>query len=213
MPLIRIEEITPDVRLGLWHITETQSVLLDLYSCLLVYKPIVDRYKSGTRRIEYLAARALLYSMEGDDVEISHDDNGKPLLSNGSEISISHTRGYVAIVISRNMRVAVDIEYLGSRVNRVASRFLRNDESAVSLYEQLLCWCAKETAYKLFSSDSLGFQDIRIASFPLKRNTGTVSVENLKRNITFSVHYELTDFFMLTYAVCDNRLIDKNNIV
>ncbi|MFA4046935.1 4'-phosphopantetheinyl transferase superfamily protein [Prevotella sp. PCHR] len=162
---------------------------------------MTDTFKSEARCLEYLAVRALLSHMEGDDIRISHDGNGKPLLSNGAEISISHTRGYVAVIVSSVKRVAVDIEYVSERVGRVASKFLRDDENALSLHGQLLCWCAKETAYKLFSADNLGFHDIRISPCDLNGNTGVVKAENLKRNVEFDIYYNMTDKFMLTYAI------------
>lgn len=201
MPLIRIEKISADVCLGLWNITETTSVFFELYPHLLVHKPVTDTFKSEARCLEYLAVRALLSHMEGDDIRISHDGNGKPLLSNGAEISISHTRGYVAVIVSSVKRIAVDIEYVSERVGRVASKFLRDDENALSLHGQLLCWCAKETAYKLFSADNLGFHDIRISPCDLNGNTGVVKAENLKRNVEFDIYYNMTDKFMLTYAI------------
>lgn len=201
MPLINIEEIAPDVRLGLWHVTETPPVFFDLYPHLLVHKHVIDAFRSEARCIEYLAVRCLLSEMEGNDVQISHDGNGKPLLSNGSEISISHTRGYVAVIVSPTRCVAVDVEYVSERVGRVASKFFRDDENAVSLYGQLMCWCAKETVYKLFSADKLGFHDIRISPCEIKGNTGVVNAENLKRHVSLDIHYSMTDKFMLTYAI------------
>lgn len=201
MPLIKIEEVLPDVRIGLWHVTETSSVLFDLYPQLLIHKTAIDMYKSEIRRLEYIVVRVLLSEMEGHGVEIYHDENGKPLLSNGCEISISHTLGYVAVIVSPRCRVAVDIEYTSTRVSRVVSHFLRDDEKAYSVHEQLFCWCAKETAYKLFSYDKLAFHEIRIPEFILNGNAGTVNVENLKRCLMFPIHYNITDDFMLTYAV------------
>jgi len=200
MPLIKIEEVAPCARLGLWHVTETASVLFGLYPQLLVHKPVTDEYRSEARRLEYLVVRVLLAQMEGVGVSISHADNGRPLLSNGSDISISHTRGYVAVIVSPCRRVAVDIEYISTRVARVASHFLRKDENAVSLYDKLLCWCAKETVYKFFSDDRLGFHDIRIHG-ALNGKNGSVTAENIKRNAVVDIRYCLTEDFMLTYIV------------
>lgn len=69
--------------------------------------------------------------------------------------------------ISSLSPVAIDIEYISDRVSRIISRFLRPDEEASTLFQQLVCWCAKETAYKFFSSQHLEFLDMRILPFEL----------------------------------------------
>lgn len=201
MPLIRIDEIAPDVRLGLWQISENLSDFFTSYPSLLSNKQMIDGYRADRRKLEVLATRSLVNAMVGEDIVISHDDNGRPLLSNGFNISISHTCGYVAVIVSRLKKVSVDIEYISERVGRIVSRFLRKDEVAVSLGEQLLCWCAKETVYKLFSMDNLAFDEMRISTVLFNGNKGVVRGENLKRGVAFDIYYRMTDDFMLTYAM------------
>ena len=203
MPLIKTEQICQDVYVGLWQISETESDFYCEYPFLLKYRCHVDALKSMSRKLEFLAVRALLpyIGILDADVAISHEKNGKPLLSNGFNISISHTRGYAAVIVSPCRHVAIDIEYVSERVGRIASRFLRDDEQAVTLQQQLMCWCAKETAYKLFPVDNFSFSDIRVSVEVMDGNSGTVAVEDVKYFVKFEVSYVSTDDFMLTYAV------------
>lgn len=74
------------------------------------------------REAEKKGELKLLTLMLGYTPIISHNSDGKPFIE-GYNISISHTKGYVAIIISRFFEVGVDIEYPADRVLRIASRF------------------------------------------------------------------------------------------
>ena len=117
--------------------------------------------------------------------------------SKKSQISISHTRGYAALILSDDSEVGIDIEYRSDRVERIASRFIRPDEKAETTDEKLLLWSAKEAVYKLFSEDNLMFFDMRTLSI----DEGVVRMENIKRNIVVDVHYAFTADYVLTYVL------------
>lgn len=52
-----------------------------------------------------------------EDKEIGYSSEGKPhLTDNSSFISISHTKGYVAVILSSVAPVGIDIEQYGQRV-------------------------------------------------------------------------------------------------
>lgn len=193
----------------LWRMTEDESQLLSLYPDLRSLASEYGSYKSSSRRLEYLSVRALLYEYFGGVVSIWHSPEGKPLLEGGKHISISHTKGYCTVILSDTYNVAIDIEYRSDRVLRVADRFLRADEKLPSIDGELIAWCAKETLYKLHSSDCLGFADMRInASGDSKageeRNTGKLQIENIKRDTFVEVNYLTTKDYILTYAVEEN---------
>lgn len=151
------------------------------------------------RQREKAAVKSLLYAMTHDEsLEISHNSDGKPFVD-GWNISISHTRGYAAIMLSKTKRVGLDIEYTDERVSRVVGRFLREDEPAENVESQLIHWSAKETVYKLFSSEKLLSSQIRLRSFT-PQSKGKLIVENLKSNHTVEVEYRINNAFVLTYA-------------
>ena len=193
MPLLRIDELPLGARLGLWHITEqTNDLPMPAAADLTAYH--------GGRLLEKLVTYALLERMTGHgDWVIGHQPSGKPFLD-GMRISVSHTKGWAALLLSAEREVAVDIEYVSSRVSRVARRFMREDEDGHDLRSQLICWSAKETTYKFFSDDQLGFYDMRMASLG-PSDQGVLSVENMPRQRSLSVHYDLTPDYVLTWAV------------
>ena len=111
----------------------------------------------------------------------------------GYHISITHTIGYVAVILSQNYEVGIDIEYFSNRVNRIASRFLRCDEMFTNTLDTLTAWCAKETIYKLFSSEHLALQEIKV-------NPQLRTVTNFRQNLTFEFKCECTPKYILTYT-------------
>lgn len=176
MPLIEIHSLTPQTRLGLWRMEDS------------IAKP---------RQRERQAEQELLMAMTGDSqLSIGHEPSGKPVLNVPLFISISHTRGYVSMLLSTTDRVGVDIEYRSDRVEQIASRFIRPDEQAPTVMDKLLLWSAKEAVYKLFSEDRLMFFDMQVLSI----GDHVLCMRNLKRNIVVDVFYEFTDDYVLTYV-------------
>lgn len=210
MAVVNIREVYPGVSLGLWQMDESPEQLFDLYPHLLPYRSSLDdKYKNDGRKLEFLAIRALMYEMlrvngaskgllshAGD---FTHNGQGKPL-SRGYHVSISHTKGYAALILSKKSEVAVDIEYMSDRVERIASKFLRKDERADSLDAKLVHWCAKETVFKLFSEENLLFEDMRVKPFDTMSDWAC-DVENLKSGKTARVDFELAMDFVLTYSM------------
>lgn len=210
MAVVNIREVYPGVSLGLWQMDESPEQLFDLYPHLLPYRSSLDdKYKNDGRKLEFLAIRALMYEMlrvngaskgllshAGD---FTHNEQGKPLFR-GYHVSISHTKGYAALILSKKSEVAVDIEYMSDRVERIASKFLRKDERADSLDAKLVHWCAKETVFKLFSEENLLFENMRVKPFDTMADWAC-DVENLKSGKTARVDFELAMDFVLTYSM------------
>lgn len=196
MPVLRISQLTKDVKLGLWKIDESIDEFRSTYPQL---EQVVSGYRHFERKRQKMAVYALLYAMNGNQhVVINHDSHGKPLLKDFF-ISISDTAGYVAIILSSTKEVAVDIEYYSNRVDRIAKRFLREDEVAGTTESRLIHWSAKETVFKYFSAHRLQYADMRLHSFQVA-SEGCVNVDNLKTNQTVPVFYHLNDRYVLTYT-------------
>lgn len=202
MPLFLNEEIFPDVRLGIWAISESSD---DFWAL----SPYVENsrsefnalYKSEQRKCEVLAVRLLIKEIIGDNVQLLHQDNGKPYLSSGMNISISHTRGFAVIIVSHSKQVSVDIEYFSNRIERIRSKFMRDDENASLQVKLLMHWCAKETMYKLFPEDNLTFNKMQLLSVDGNDSTGIITAKNIFRNRNVSVYYRTFCNCLLTYAV------------
>ncbi|MCR4853816.1 MAG: 4'-phosphopantetheinyl transferase superfamily protein [Prevotella sp.] len=195
MSLFFVRNLPGGAKLGVWHMDESAS------SFPQYFEEATTRYKNEARRKEYVCVRALLCEMNNGVLPtIEHEPSGKPILEDGRKISISHTKNYCSVILSDQNAVGVDIEYVSDRVNRIAHRFLRDDEKFSGTIALLLCWCAKETVYKLFSEDELLFEDMFVEPFEVK-DSGNFFVRNLKRNVRVEVFYQVTEEYALTYSI------------
>ena len=133
MPLISIDAIAPQCHLGLWRIEDTIDDIIATDNRLAGVVDKIEHFHSESRRKEVLAVYGLLFAMTDNPcLRIEHDDLSRPVID-GYHVSISHTRGYAALLLSTRHKVAIDIEFISNRVERVASKFNRNDEVTLSM--------------------------------------------------------------------------------
>lgn len=192
MAVRRIDRMADGSLLGIWQMTEREEDL----PCPIGLN--LSAWKNATRRLEKLCTHALLRAMTGSDLVIRTLSSGRPVTDEW-EISISHTRGWVAVYLAKTKKVGVDIEYQSDRVNRIADRFMRSDEEQKSRIGRLICWCAKETVYKLLSEEDLQYAQMRIEPF-VPAESGVVLVEDLITGAQIEVTYEVMKDFVLTWA-------------
>lgn len=209
MPLLSIEHL-PETHatIAVWQMNETYEQMFADFPNLERHRAEAEsRFTSRTRRLEFLAIRQLLFLVtKGRTCDIGYHASGKPYLINDRPtigtppfISISHTKGYACLMLSPDHEVGIDIEMMNNRIEKVASRFLRQDEMAPDTRTKLVHWCAKEAFYKLFSEAHLQAHDIRIE--PFKASTqGRIAVRNMLSGTTHVMDYRLTDHYVMTYG-------------
>ena len=81
--------------IAIWEITETLEELLQLANAIST-----ANFNTEKRKKEWLASRLLLNEIN-PNCSISYNPFGAPELNNGSFISISHSKGLVAIITSK----------------------------------------------------------------------------------------------------------------
>lgn len=166
------------------------------------------RFSAEKRKQEWLAVRVLLKELCGEEKKIAYLPSGKPYLEDRSVfVSFSHTQGYVAVALHPSVEVGVDIEQYGTRVQRVASRFVREDErvsieSGDEVYGLLLHWSAKETMFKLMKDEAVDFvKHLRIFPFT-QQESGTFEACEYRseQEQKFLIHYDTHSDYVLTFA-------------
>ena len=177
MALFLTKDLDDDAhsRLGVWHITETEAELKALSSIPSDELEEISFIKSESLRKQKLAVRALLDSMFEEKVYLSHHDNGKPYIeNNATNISITHTDKYVAVILNDLDDVGIDCESLDRDFSAVEKKALSEEEiedlDDDRRNEQLaIYWCAKEAVYKKLSQYRVDFaEQIEIDAFRLK---------------------------------------------
>ena len=207
MPLYRTYK-KGDLTVGIWKVDETVEQLRSMFHHFSIYKEGFSRFTSEKRQQEWLAVRVLLKELCGEEKEIVYHPSGKPYLKDESAfISFSHTHGYVAVALHPFAEVGVDIEQYGTRVQRVASRFIREDErisvkSGDEIYGLLLHWSAKETLFKLMDNEAVDFiNHLHVLPFCLELSGVFEACEyRTGRNQKFHIHYDTHSDYVLTFA-------------
>ncbi len=207
MPLFRTHR-EGELLIGIWKTDETTEQLLQMLDRHEWYREAVERY-GKSRLHEWLAVRVLLKTLCGEEKEIAYHPSGRPYLRDGSfYISISHTRGYVAVALHSSREVGLDIEQYGTRVKRVASRFIRPDEessvrSGDEIDTLLIHWSAKETLFKLMHTSEVDFiGHLHILPFaPAESGSFQAREYRTEEQRTYEVHYLTHPDFVLTWAM------------
>ena len=144
-------------------IAETPDDLLSQLEQQAWYLPTLAKM-GRHRQCEWLTVRVLLKKILGEEKQISYTPAGKPYFADSSQfISISHTKGYVAVALDEFYPVAIDIEQISPRVEKLRSRFMdETEEQHLSktqpLIHSLLHWSAKEAIYKYMDESDIDFK-------------------------------------------------------
>ncbi len=167
MPLQPHISLPCGVTIALWHLTEEEPALA---ACLPVEeaKRLAKEALSPKRFYERAATRLLLDSLEATrGAIVAHTAEGQPYLpGRPGHLSISHTRQWVTVAWHPSLPVGIDIERLGSQVERVAPRVLdptelnaHNDSSQTHRLWLHLCWSAKEALFKAIPEAAIDFRE------------------------------------------------------
>lgn len=150
-------------------------------------------FEGSGRERECEAINYLVKNVLNIPDDIVHNKDGKPFIA-GYNISITHTRGWAAVMVSDNYEVGVDIEFRSERVNRIASRFLRSDEKLTDTESRLIAWCAKESLYKLCSSQHLAYEEMKV-------DIESDIIHNLKSAESYPYNKLLARDFILVWMI------------
>jgi len=195
--MIMNEQFESGCQLGIWKITEG---LRDLSSCValtLEELETLDRFNFEPRKLEWLSVRVLLNAMTGKDLTIIYNGNRKPFIKeNHYFISISHSRDLTSILLSRDRKVGIDLEYMSHRIASISHKFINENDRVTTDEEQrkyhlYIHWCAKEALYKICDKQDINFKDnLTIEPFePMENGVLLGRVRNRFRNEVFTMNY------------------------
>ena len=208
MGLYLRKKLENKAEISVWQITETEQELIEMCSVPTDEMEEISLIRSEALRKQKLAVRALLNEVFEEKVYLSHHDNGKPYLENCvTNISITHTEKYVAIITHDEDDLGIDIESLDRDFSAVEKKALSEDEiddlddDKEEKNEQLaIYWCAKEAIYKRMSINRVDFaEQIEVEKFNL-RDEGELEA-------TFIHKDEHEEEFELGYMTFDRHVL------
>lgn len=206
MALYLRKKLDNKAEIAVWQITETEEQLLSLISVPNDEMEEISLIRNQNQRMQKLAVRALLNEVFEEKMYLNHHDNGKPYLENCvTNISITHTDKYVAIITHDEDDLGIDIESLDRDFSAVEKKALSEDEiddlDEDTKNEQLaIYWCAKEAIFKRMSQNRVDFaEQIEVEKF---RPKGEGELE-----ATFIHKDEHEEEFELEYMTFDRHVL------
>ncbi len=200
--------LSADTILGVWKIEEDLKTLLNLVQLSADDKKKFRTFRSNSRKTEFLSVRALLAELLGPEARIVYNKNNKPFLKDGSHfISISHSHGLTAIMLSRTEKVGIDLEYMSANITAFAFKFLNRREKVIrdrekKKYHLYIHWCAKEALYKICDKEGINIRkDITVEPFELQDSgeiRGLVRTDRI--DDTFDLWYTRYENYALVWT-------------
>ena len=148
-------------------------------------------------------------ALEGyQDKDLFYDALGKPHLSDGTYISITHSYTFSGIIVSTERAVGIDIEKQRDKILKIAHKFTPIEEygslsDPLHLMRKLtVVWGAKESLYKINSTLGLSFlQNIYIEDFTMDKGktTGVITLDGVVSS--FRIHFFELEGFTCAYAL------------
>ncbi len=162
-----VNNIDENTRLGIWKITEQPQNIFDKYIIKPHEKIQFEKINNQSRKTEWICTRLLLSNLTSINTSIYYNNFGKPELNTGDyKISVSHSKKFVAILLSKNKTPGIDIEQITDRPQKIKHKFLTTNEQqwCTTNFELTTAWSAKETIYKIFGP-GLDFKNIVLDQF------------------------------------------------
>jgi 4'-phosphopantetheinyl transferase len=205
MAIVFKERVENDCLMGLWEIEESFDEIYSKVSLDEAEKNTLFSFKNTSRQIEWLSVRSLLNELTGCDSKIVYNEEHKPFLfDNSFNISISHSQKLTSVLLSKQKRVGIDLEFMSHRINKLAFKFINDDEYITSnkAFEKLhlyIHWCAKEALYKICDKKNINFKEnLTIKPFEID-HAGTI----------MGIHHNqgLLEEYQMQYLLRDNYVI------
>ena len=163
MPLHKILHINENTTAYFWHITEDVTSLFRAVSLRDTSLFRLEGMKSEAHQKGFLAVRMLLQHLGYTDYDLTYDEAGKPHLSDGKHISISHSHEFSCICISDEL-MGIDLEKLKEKTLKIAPRFmevkhLENLSTLEQIEKATVIWGVKESIFKIKNEKGISFPE------------------------------------------------------
>jgi 4'-phosphopantetheinyl transferase len=212
MPL-EYHKHSKEFQLGIWQMNESIDELNQRVSLSASDQATLAGFKSDYRKQEWLTTRVLVKQLlsTSEEISITYNSNGKPQLVNSQySISISHTKNFVAVLLSEKEHIGIDLETIQPRIEKISKKFITPEEEKFiepdkKLIYQHVFWGTKEVLFKIYSKGELNFlENLKVRKFSFAEK-GELKAEVIKENFRKEIHvfYEKWNDLMLVYSTGD----------
>jgi 4'-phosphopantetheinyl transferase len=200
--IYRTISIKKIANITLWKITESEDDLYLLCDDIVIKEKALS-IKPITQRKQFLATQLLLKKLNLKGL-LKKDLNGKPYLSNGNHISISHDSEYVAIMVSENA-CGIDLQSFSPKVLKIKHKFIHIDDYCAlsnDINELTLAWSTKEALYKINGDPMVYFKEhLRLISNNQKNQVIEAAIHHENYSQKVNLRYRKLDDLFLVYTI------------
>lgn len=208
MPLYKTIVVNKHAKVLVWKIEESLETLLKDIELTPQNKMRINQMKSEIHQRGFLSVRHLLKEVGYSDNDLFYDEYGKPHLKDGTQISITHSFVFSALIISKENKVGIDIEKRRDKIVKIAHKFTPIEEyKSIANHDALvskltIVWGAKESLYKIYGKKKLRFLHhmyIEDFSFETTSTTGKILYDGTTTE--FDIYFEEIEDFTCVYAI------------
>ena len=205
MPLHKIIHINETTTAYFWYITEDVTSLFRAVSLQDTSLFRLEGMKSEEHQRGFLAVRMLLQHLGYTDYDLTYDEAGKPHLSDGKHISISHSHEFSCICISDEL-MGIDLEKLKEKTLKIAPRFMEvkhlENLSTLEQIEKATVICGvKESIFKIKNEKGISFPEhIFEDEFDLKDGKCTAKLHFNNQIENFQIQFYNVEAYIFVCA-------------
>ena len=207
MPLYKTINPNSQTIVKIWKISESYESLMKNSNLKPESLERVLGMKSELHQRGFLSVRHLLAAFDYNDEDLFYDNNGKPHLKDGKQISITHSFNFSAVIVSDTI-VGVDIEKQRNKITIIAHKFIdyefdylnENDDHYIKKLTTI--WCVKESLYKLFATPGLSFkQHCLVIPFMITDEQTIAWIDYEDKKHRYNIHFLEFEGFTCAYAI------------
>lgn len=206
MPLYQKISVDTNSVVLVWKISESFNDLFRAVSLKDNSLARLEGMKSESHQKGFLAVRMLLQEVGYTDFELYYDEFGKPHLSDGKNISISHSFDFSVIMLS-DKNVGIDLELRRDLIKKIALKFAEEafvyeceTNSAEYISKLTVIWGVKEAVFKVRNEVGISFKDhIFVSPFEMSQLKTTALLDFMDTKQNFEVHFTEIENYTLVW--------------
>ena len=160
MALIDHTQLFNRFELLIWEINDTDKIEVSNLPNNILKK--IDSNKSQLKKNQILAVHQILKYRNIPARDLFYNSYGAPCLSNGLNISITHSESFVAVCLSKE-KMGIDLQIISQKISKISDKFINDLEKKFTeknnLQRLTQLWTIKEAAYKYFTVGQLSLKN------------------------------------------------------
>ena len=160
MALIDHTQLFNRFELLIWEINDTDKIEVSNLPNNILKK--IESNKSQLKKNQILAVHQILKHRNIPARDLFYNSYGAPSLSNGLNISITHSESFVAVCLSKE-KMGIDLQIISQKISKISDKFINDLEKKFTeknnLQRLTQLWTIKEAAYKYFTVGQLSVKN------------------------------------------------------